>query len=169
MRPSCAGSTACTCASWPCPSSRAGCARISTPPSPRPHSTWTAPDASRTPSRSAARKSRPSRTSGRYRASCSTSPIPDPAARERWLDPKGRELLGQARAALAELDTFDEPAVAAALEGLVERLAVKPREVYQPLRVAIAGGTISPGIFESVALLGREQTLRRIDRALAAG
>ena len=93
----------------------------------------------------------------------------DPTARERWLDPKGRELLGQARGTLAELDTFDESAVAAALEGLVARLAVKPREVYQPLRVAIAGGTISPGIFESVALLGREQTLRRIDRALAAG
>ena len=95
-------------------------------------------------------------------------PMPDPAARERWLDPHGRELLGHARATLAALDTFDEPAVAAALEGLVGRLAVKPREVYQPLRVAIAGGTISPGIFESVALLGREQTLRRIDRALAA-
>ena len=45
---------------------------------------------------------------------------------------------------------------------------VKPREVYQPLRVAIAGTTVSPGIFESVALLGREETLRRIDAALAA-
>jgi glutamyl-tRNA synthetase len=45
---------------------------------------------------------------------------------------------------------------------------MKPREVYQPLRVALTGGTISPGIFESVALLGREETLRRIDSALAA-
>jgi glutamyl-tRNA synthetase len=35
------------------------------------------------------------------------------------------------------------------------------------LRVAIAGSTVSPGIFESVALLGREETLSRIDRALA--
>ncbi|HTZ64599.1 MAG TPA: glutamate--tRNA ligase [Solirubrobacteraceae bacterium] len=95
-------------------------------------------------------------------------PTLDPAARERWLDQKGRELLTQVRTALAQLDTFDEPAVAGALEALVARLAVKPREVYQPLRVAIAGGTISPGIFESVALLGREQTLSRIDRALAA-
>ena len=54
----------------------------------------------------------------------------------------------------------------AALEGLIEREGVKPREVYQPLRVAIAGTTVSPGIFESVALLGREEALRRIDRAL---
>jgi glutamyl-tRNA synthetase len=56
-----------------------------------------------------------------------------------------------------------------ALEGVVRARAMKPREVYQPLRVAISGTTVSPGIFESVALLGREETLRRIDRALAAG
>ena len=56
-----------------------------------------------------------------------------------------------------------------ALAAVLERRGVKPREVYQPLRVAISGSTISPGIFESVALLGRDETLRRIDRALAAG
>ncbi len=54
-----------------------------------------------------------------------------------------------------------------ALASVVERHEVKPREVYQPVRVAIAGTTVSPGIFESVALLGREETLRRIDLALA--
>jgi glutamyl-tRNA synthetase len=43
---------------------------------------------------------------------------------------------------------------------------MKPAEVFQPVRIAIAGGTVSPGIFESVALLGREETLARIDRAL---
>ncbi len=52
---------------------------------------------------------------------------------------------------------------------MIEARAAKPREVYQPLRVALTGTTISPGIFESVALLGREETLRRIDRALAGG
>ncbi len=51
---------------------------------------------------------------------------------------------------------------------LQERLGCKPREIYQPLRVAIAGTAISPGIFESVALLGREETLGRIDAALEA-
>jgi len=59
--------------------------------------------------------------------------------------------------------------VAQALEAVISARAVKPREVYQPLRVAISGTTVSPGIFESVALLGREETLRRVDRALAAG
>ena len=73
------------------------------------------------------------------------------------------------RAALEQAASFDEDAVGAALEGIVDHLAVKPRDVYQPLRVAISGTTVSPGIFESVALLGREETLRRIDGALASG
>jgi len=93
-------------------------------------------------------------------------PTDDPRARERWLGMEGTATLGQARKALAELDGFSESDVGPALEALVARLQVKPREVYQPLRVAIAGTTVSPGIFESVALLGREETLRRIDRAL---
>ena len=44
---------------------------------------------------------------------------------------------------------------------------MKPRDVFQPIRVAITGTTVSPGIFESVAALGREETLARIDAALA--
>ena len=50
---------------------------------------------------------------------------------------------------------------------MVERLEVKPKDVFQPIRVAITGTTVSPGIFESVAALGREETLARIDAALA--
>jgi glutamyl-tRNA synthetase len=50
---------------------------------------------------------------------------------------------------------------------VVEELEVKPGVVFQPVRVAIAGTSVSPGIFESVALLGREETLARIDLALA--
>jgi glutamyl-tRNA synthetase len=87
--------------------------------------------------------------------------------RERLLDDVGRERLAHTRAALAEAESFDEPGVQRALEGVRERLAVKPREIYQPLRLAIAGSPVSPGIFESVALLGRSETLRRIDAVLA--
>jgi len=94
-------------------------------------------------------------------------PVDDPKARERWLDEKGKEALGEVRETLAGVADFDEPSVDAALSSVVERRQAKPREVYQPLRVAICGGTVSPGIFESVALLGREETLRRIDAALA--
>jgi glutamyl-tRNA synthetase len=49
---------------------------------------------------------------------------------------------------------------------VVERLGTSPGKVFQPVRVAIAGTTVSPGIFESVATLGQEKTLERIDRTL---
>jgi glutamyl-tRNA synthetase len=94
-------------------------------------------------------------------------PVDDPKARERWLDGDGQAALRDVREALAELGDFDEHAVEQALTAVVQRRAAKPREVYQPLRVAICGTTVSPGIFESVSLLGREQTLARIDAALA--
>jgi glutamyl-tRNA synthetase len=96
-------------------------------------------------------------------------PIDDPAARERWLGEDGRAALAQARAALAELAAFDERSLEETLAAVIEARACKPREVYQPLRVALTGRTVSPGIFESLALLGREESLVRIDRALAAG
>jgi glutamyl-tRNA synthetase len=91
----------------------------------------------------------------------------DNGARERWLGATGIAVLGDARNELSTAASFDLSGVEAALSRIVERRGVKPREVYQPVRVAIAGTTVSPGIFESVALLGREETLRRIDSALA--
>jgi glutamyl-tRNA synthetase len=96
-------------------------------------------------------------------------PGDDPAARERWLDEDGRAALGDAREALAQAGDFEQASIEAALSGVIERRGAKPRQVYQPLRVAITGTTISPGIFESLALLGREETLRRIDAALSRG
>lgn len=75
--------------------------------------------------------------------------------------------LRAAREALATLEPFAQESVEAALRGLLEANDWKPKHVFQPVRVAIAGTTISPGIFESVALLGRDETLRRIDAALA--
>ncbi len=96
-------------------------------------------------------------------------PSDDPKARERWLGADGRDALAEARGALQQAGAFDEAGVGEALAAVIERRGAKPREVYQPLRTALTGTTISPGIFESVALLGREETLRRIDRVLAGG
>ena len=95
-------------------------------------------------------------------------PADDPNARQKVLgDDSSRAALADARAALAATEPFAVDAVEAALRDVVERRGVKPREVFQPVRVAIAGTTVSPGIFESVALLGRAETLARIDAALA--
>ncbi len=57
----------------------------------------------------------------------------------------------------------------AALRAVVDRRGLKPKDVFQPLRVALAGRPVSPGIFETVAVLGRAEVLDRVDRALAAG
>jgi glutamyl-tRNA synthetase len=94
-------------------------------------------------------------------------PADDPEAFSRVMGAEGaREALADARDALAGTDPFDAEHVEAALRGVVERRGAKPKDVFQPVRVAIAGTTVSPGIFESVALLGRDETLRRIDAAL---
>jgi glutamyl-tRNA synthetase len=92
----------------------------------------------------------------------------DVKAKERWLSPPSVEIAKQALAAMRAISEqeFDEVAVQRTLEALVKRLEVKPGSVYQPLRVAISGTSTSPGIFESIALLGREETLRRVEKAL---
>ncbi len=77
------------------------------------------------------------------------------------------EALEASRGALAAASGFDTEAVEAALNPIPEQLGAKPGKVYQPIRVAITGTSISPGIFESLAVLGREESLARIDAALA--
>ena len=94
-------------------------------------------------------------------------PVDDPAAFEKVISADGgADTLAQARAALAAAEPFTVAEIERALRGVVESRELKPGKVFQPVRVAIAGTTVSPGIFESVALLGREETLARIDRAL---
>jgi glutamyl-tRNA synthetase len=95
-------------------------------------------------------------------------PADDPAAREKWLDDAGRAALADVRAALADAEPFDLEHVQAALEGVVAARGVKPKQVFQPLRVALAGRAVSPGIFETLVVLGPDEALARIDRALAA-
>jgi glutamyl-tRNA synthetase len=95
-------------------------------------------------------------------------PDDDPSAREKWLDEDGRAALAQVRDALAGADPFELEPVQAALEGVVAARGVKPKQVFQPVRVALAGRAVSPGIFETLVVLGRDESLARIDRALAA-
>ena len=90
----------------------------------------------------------------------------DPAAWAKVMKDGAAENLEQARAALAEVPRWDKEAIEEALRRVVEERAVKPKEVFQPVRVAISGTTVSPGIFESLAVLGREEALLRIDAAL---
>jgi glutamyl-tRNA synthetase len=95
-------------------------------------------------------------------------PVDDPAAREKFLDSDaGAEALTAAREALAEVpEPWSTESVEPALRGAVERTGIKAKQLFQPLRVALTGSTISPGIFETVALVGRDRALQRIDAAL---
>jgi glutamyl-tRNA synthetase len=89
-----------------------------------------------------------------------------PGAREKWLSDGGREALVDARAALEGADPFDSEHIEQALRGVVQTRGVKARDVFQPVRVALAGSTVSPGIFETLEVLGRTEALARIDAAL---
>jgi glutamyl-tRNA synthetase len=71
------------------------------------------------------------------------------------------------RERLAALDGWQPAAVHAAVTAVGEELGLKLGKVAQPLRVAVSGGPVSPPIDVTVALLGRERTLARLDRAIA--
>ncbi len=77
-----------------------------------------------------------------------------------------RPVLDAAYATLAGLDSFDHAVIEAALRAaLIQGLGLKPRHAFAPVRVAVSGKKISPPLFESLELLGRESSLARIDAA----
>ena len=80
----------------------------------------------------------------------------------------GAPMLAAADAALASLEPFEATAIETALRAAADRLGLKPRQAFQPIRVAVTGSKVSPGLFESIELLGRETTLSRL-RAAAGG
>jgi glutamyl-tRNA synthetase len=86
---------------------------------------------------------------------------PDPSL----LDPRVLDAAGEA---LAETEPFAAETIETTLRGLAERLELKPREAFQSIRVAVTGSKISPGLFESLELLGRDRSLARLSAARAA-
>ncbi len=92
----------------------------------------------------------------------------DAKAREKFLSSEAHlENLREVREVLAALPDFTVEAIDEALRGVVERREAKPKDVFQPIRVALAGTTVSPGIFETLSVLGREESLKRLDAALS--
>jgi glutamyl-tRNA synthetase len=86
---------------------------------------------------------------------------PDNAAAALLTD-EARELLGAAHRALAALAEWDAASLEAAIREAAEAGGVKLGKLAQPLRAALTGRTTSPGIFDVLALLGRDESLARI-------
>jgi glutamyl-tRNA synthetase len=74
-------------------------------------------------------------------------------------------VLAAAADTLAEVEPFTAEAIEEALRGLAERLGQNARQAFQPIRIAVTGSKVSPGLFESIELLGRDETLARIRAA----
>jgi glutamyl-tRNA synthetase len=75
-------------------------------------------------------------------------------------------ILRAAEAALSETDPWRAEAIEARLKALCDELGQKPRQVYAPIRVAVTGSRVSPGLYESLELLGRDESLARLGGAL---
>jgi glutamyl-tRNA synthetase len=93
-------------------------------------------------------------------------PVDDPKAWAKVMKAGSGAMLEAAAAALDATEPFDPEAIETALAPLLDRFEVKPGKLYQPIRVAITGSSVSPGIFESLAALGREQAVERIETAV---
>jgi glutamyl-tRNA synthetase len=94
------------------------------------------------------------------------TPEADEKAWRKIMKPESADPLEAARAVLAGVDPWATDAIETALSDLLARLDLKPNALYQPIRVAITGTSVSPGIFDSLHALGRERSLTRIDAAL---
>jgi glutamyl-tRNA synthetase len=89
---------------------------------------------------------------------------PDPALLE------GRAaIVAASHDELEQVEPFTAAQVEPALRGLAERLDLSPRKAFEPIRIAVTGSKVSPGLFESLELLGKEESLARLNAAAAGG
>jgi len=88
---------------------------------------------------------------------------PDPALLDG-----GGPVVAAARDELERVDPFAASEIEAALRALAERLELSPRKAFEPIRIAVTGSKVSPGLFESIELLGKDETLKRLSAAAGA-
>ncbi len=93
-------------------------------------------------------------------------PVIDGALRKEYLSGEKREPFRRLAGALSGLDGFSEAACEQAFRRVVGEMGMKPAELVHPVRVALSGKTVGPGLFETMALLGRDRTVRRLQDAM---
>ena len=90
------------------------------------------------------------------------------AVAKQWKDRSGSTmLLSEARDTLAAAPSWDATTLEANLRGLAERHGIGGGKLFQPLRVALTGLTVSPGIFDVLVMQGRDRAIHRLERAIA--
>ena len=93
----------------------------------------------------------------------------DEKAASQWLKKENLETLGMLREKLSSLDDFGEEELSNLFGSMVEETGTKMKKIAQPVRVALTGTTASPGIFETMTILGKANVLKRLDAAIAKG
>jgi glutamyl-tRNA synthetase len=91
----------------------------------------------------------------------------DEKARAKYLTPDIAQLLSDLSKRLKNVDTFAHAEIEKVFNALVAEKGLKLGKLAQPVRVALTGGTVSPGIFEVIEVMGAERTIKRIDRAIS--
>lgn len=90
----------------------------------------------------------------------------DPQATKKWLNDAGKENLRRVKAELEKIGDFSEEGIAEVFKRLISETGLNMLKLAQPCRVALTGTTVSPGIYEVMAILGKDNVLRRLERAL---
>ncbi|MGM0403584.1 MAG: glutamate--tRNA ligase, partial [Thermodesulfobacteriota bacterium] len=92
----------------------------------------------------------------------------DEKGAKKFLQPENIKTLEKLAAALREQDAFDEKSLEPVFQKIMAETGLGFGKIAQPLRLALVGKTVSPGIFEMIAVLGKAETISRIERCIAA-
>jgi glutamyl-tRNA synthetase len=92
----------------------------------------------------------------------------DPRSAAKFLKAETRPRLTDLRAALARAASWERGPLEAAFGQVISAHGIELGALAQPVRVAVTGGNVSPPIYETLEVLGRERTLRRLDAAIAS-
>ncbi len=90
----------------------------------------------------------------------------DPEAAKKFLTPEIREVFARLTGELSNLEVFDEKNLEPVFRKIAADMGIKLGKLAQPVRVALTGGTISPGLFEIIDVLGKETVFERLRRGL---
>jgi glutamyl-tRNA synthetase len=93
-------------------------------------------------------------------------PLDEAAVKQRLAKPGVRELVAKYAAALAGVEPFEPASLEEALKRVVEEAGVKVGDLVHAVRVAVTGKTVGPGLYDCLAILGREKSIKRLEKAL---